>query len=98
MATVSANLALVGEDVGEVDGHGLGVNRGDHLFARLHFDQLRACLANLVVKSIAMALLDDDLVPREIRDVGNGVHAGLKVLGHHAGVADDHGRGCAARH
>ena len=45
-----------------------------------------------------MALLDDDFVPGKIAHVGNVVHAGLEVFGHHAGVADDHGRGCTTRH
>ena len=30
--------------------------------------------------------------------VGNVAHAGLKVFGHHAGVADDHGCGRATCH
>src|SRR5437879_2828776 len=74
------------------------IDGGNHLFARLNFDQLRARLANLVVKRISMALLDDDFVPRKTAYVGNILHAGLKVFGHHAGIAYDHGRGCATRH
>jgi hypothetical protein len=45
-----------------------------------------------------VAFLDDDFVSGKIAYVGNISHAGFEVFSHHAGVADDHGRGCATRH
>src|SRR5580704_6195714 len=93
-----ADLALVGQNIGEVDRHRLRIDGGNYLFARLDFDQLRARLPDLMVERIAMALLDDDFVSGEIAYVGNVAHARLKVFGHHAGVADHHGRGRAAGH
>ena len=98
MATVSGplTLPLIGEDVGEVDGEGFGVDGGDHLFAGDDFDELRAGLANLVVEGVAVRLLDDDFVAGEGARVGDGDEAIFEVFGHHGGVADDHGGGGTA--
>ncbi len=94
----AADLSFVRQNIGEVDCHRLRIDGRNHLFSRLDFDQFCAGLADLVVKRISVALLDDDFVSGKIADVGNVAHAGLEVFGHHAGVADDHGRRRAPRH
>ena len=81
-----------------MDCHGLRIDGSDHLLARLHFDQLCACLPDLVVEIVSMALLDDDFVSGKVAHVGDDMHARLEVFGHHAGVANHHRRGRAARH
>ena len=69
IATVSGplTLSLIGQNVGEVDGQRFGIDGGDHLFARLHLDQLRAGLPDLVIEGVAVALLNDNFGSAETR-------------------------------
>ena len=92
----AADLSAAGEDIGEVDGYRLWVDGGDHLFAGHDLDELGAGLADLMVEGVAVALLDDDLILGNVGHIGKCLDAALEVLGHHAGVADDHGRRRAA--
>ena len=88
----ASDFSFVGQDVGEMDGEGFRIDGADHLLAGFNFDELGAGLADLMVKGIAVGLLDDDFVLWEVADIRNSAHERLEVFGHHAGVADDHGR------
>ena len=94
----TADLAFVGKNIGEVNRHRLGIDGREHLFTRLDFHQLRARLADLMVKRIAMTLLDDDFVSGKIVYIRNVTHAWFEIQGHHACIADDHGGGRSTRY